>query len=321
MAATPPIKLSDVDSTFLPPTLVGPIFEKSVEASAVMSLAKRVPLSMTAQTSVPVPLDVPTADWVSEGGRKPLSTGGVDVKHMSGKKIAVLIPVSMEVAQSNAAGLWSQLQRDLPTAFARAFDHATIHGLTMKGAAGPFADFLGDTSKEVVLGTASQATGGIWTDFVNGMELLIDDDWDFTGTVADNRVKPKLLKATSTTGEPLFVDTRSSAATSPGMALQGELLGEPLAYSRSVSGKQRRQSTSVDSGLRAIGGDWSQAAFGVGMDITVRISREATYIDEDGGVHSAFQDNLVLLLAEAYYGFVLGDVEAFVRYVATAGAS
>lgn len=321
MAATPPVKLSDVDPTFLPANIVGPIFEKSVEGSAVMSLARRVPLSMSAQTAVPVPLDVPTADWVSEGGRKPLASGGVEIKTMGGKKIAALIPVSMEVVQSNAAGLWSQLQRDLPTAFARAFDMAAIHGLSMKGAAGPFADFLGATSKEVVLGTASQATGGIWTDFVNGMEELIDDDWDFTGTVADNRVKPKLLKATSTTGEPLFVDTRNTSATSTNQALAGELLGEPLAYSRSVSGKQRRQSTSVDSGLRAIGGDWSQAAFGVGMDITVRISRDATYIDEDGGVHSAFQENLVLLLAEAYYGFVLGDEEAFVRYVATAGAS
>ncbi|MBQ1165690.1 phage major capsid protein, partial [Streptomyces sp. A73] len=73
---------------FLPETLVGPIFEKSVEGSAVMSLARRVPLSMTANTAVPVPRDVPTADWVAEGGRKPLSSGGVEVKQMSGKKIA-----------------------------------------------------------------------------------------------------------------------------------------------------------------------------------------------------------------------------------------
>ena len=120
MAATPPIKLSDIDPTFLPETLVGPIFEKSVEQSAVMSLAKRVPLAMTANTAVPVPLDVPTADWVEQAGRKPISTGGVDIKQMTGKKIAVLIPVAMEVADSNAAGLWTQLQRDLPTAFARA---------------------------------------------------------------------------------------------------------------------------------------------------------------------------------------------------------
>lgn len=318
MAHTNPIKLSDVDATFLPPTLVGPIFEKSVEQSAVMSLARRVPLSMSANTAVPVPLDVPTADWVDQAGRKPLSTGGMEIKQMSGKKIAVLIPAAMEVVESNAAGLWTQLQTDLPTAFSRAFDMATIHGRTMKGATGPFADYLAMTTKQVVLGTASQSTGGIWTDLVNGMEQIIDDDWDYTGTVADNRLKPKLLKATTTTGEPIFVDTTQPGT---GAALAGSLVGEPVAYSRSVSGKLRRQSTSVDSGLRGIGGDWSQTAFGVGMEISVKVSREATYIDEDGGVHSAFQENLVLLLAEAYYGFVLGDAEAFVRYVATSGAS
>lgn len=316
--ATNPIKLSDVDATFLPPTLTGPIFEKSVEQSAVMSLARRVPLSMSANTAVPVPLDVPTADWVEQAGRKPLGTGGVDIKQMSGKKIAVLIPVAMEVVQSNAAGLWTQLQSDLPTAFSRAFDRAAIHGKTMKGATGPFPDYLTQTTKAVSLGTTTQANGGIWGDFVAGMGDIVDDDWDYTGTVADNRLKAKLLGATDTTGRPILVDTTQPGT---GAALAGTLVGEPIAYSRSVSGKLRRQSGTVDSGLRAIGGDWSQTAFGVGMDITVRISREATYIDEDGGVHSAFQENLVLLLAEAYYGFVLGDPEAFVKFTGTPSGS
>lgn len=318
MAATPPIKLSDIDSTFLPETLVGPIFEKSVEQSAVMSLAKRVPLAMTANTAVPVPLDVPTADWVEQAGRKPISTGGVDIKQMTGKKIAVLIPVAMEVANSNAAGLWTQLQRDLPTAFSRAFDRAAIHGKTMKGATGPFADYLAMTSKSVSLGGTSQANGGIYGDLVKGMKEVIDDDWDYTGTVLDHRMKPTLLGGTDTTGRPIFVDTTQPGT---GAALAGTLIGEPVAYSRSVSGKLRRQSGTIDTGLRGIGGDWSQTAYGVGMDITVKISREATYIDEDGGVHSAFQENLVLLLAEAYYGFVLGDEEAFVKYLAAGGAS
>jgi HK97 family phage major capsid protein len=314
MAATDPIKLSDVNATFLPPTLTGPIFEKSVEQSAVMSLARRVPLSMSANTAVPVPLDVPTADWVEQAGRKPLGTGGMDIKQMTGKKIAVLIPVAMEVVQSNAAGLWTQLQSDLPTAFSRAFDRAAIHGKTMKGATGPFADYLTQTTKAVSLGTTTQANGGIWGDFVKGMGDIADDDWDYTGTVADHRLKARLLGATDTTGRPILVDTTQPGT---GAALAGTLVGEPIAYSRSVSGKLRRQSGTVDSGLRAIGGDWSQTAYGVGMDITVRISREATYIDEDGGVHSAFQENLVLLLAEAYYGFVLGDAEAFVKFTGT----
>ncbi|MER7053485.1 phage major capsid protein [Streptomyces sp. NPDC017454] len=314
MAVTAPLTLSNVDGALLPRTITAPIFEKSVEASAVMQLARPAPLALDATTSVPIPMDVPVADWVGQAAKKPLSTGGVDVKQMQAKKVAVLIPVAMEVAKTNAGGLYDQLQKDLPTAFARAFDHATIHGKTMKGAAGPFTEYLAATSNSVALGTATQAQGGIWADFVNGMAEVVDSDWDYTGTVADHRLKPSLLLATDTTGRPILVDTQTPGTN---MAAAGTLIGEPLAYSRSVSGKQRRQSTSVDTGLRAIGGDWSQAAYGVGMDITVRISDQATYVDEEGGVHSAFQENLVLILAEAYYGFVLGDADAFVKYTGT----
>ncbi|MCX5537727.1 phage major capsid protein [Streptomyces sp. NBC_00006] len=314
MAATAPLTLSNVDSALLPRTITAPIFEKSVEASAVMQLARPAPLALDATTSVPIPMDVPTADWVGQAARKPLSTGGVDVKQMQAKKVAVLIPVAMEVAKTNAGGLYDQLQKDLPTAFARAFDHATIHGKTMKGATGPFTEYLAATSNSVALGTATQSQGGIWADFVHGMADVVDSDWDYTGTVADHRLKPSLLLATDTTGRPILVDTQTPGTN---MAAAGTLIGEPLAYSRSVSGKQRRQSTSVDTGLRALGGDWSQAAYGVGMDITVRISDQATYVDEEGGVHSAFQENLVLILAEAYYGFVMGDVDAFVKYTGT----
>jgi HK97 family phage major capsid protein len=318
MAVTAPLTLSNVDASLLPRTITAPIFEKSVEASAVMQLARRAPLALDATTSVPIPMDVPTADWVGQAAKKPLSTGGVDVKQMQAKKVAVLIPVAMEVAKTNAGGLFDQLQADLPTAFARAYDHATIHGKTMKGAAGPFTEYLAATSNSVALGTATQAQGGIWADFVNGMAEVVDSDWDYTGTVADHRLKPSLLLATDTTGRPILVDTQTPGTN---MAAAGTLIGEPLAYSRSVSGKQRRQSASVDTGLRAIGGDWSQAAYGVGMDITVRISDQATYVDEEGGVHSAFQENLVLILAEAYYGFVMGDVDAFVKFTGTPSGS
>jgi hypothetical protein len=131
-------------------------------------------------------------------------------------------------------------------------------------------------------------------------------------------LKPKLLLSTDTTGRPIFVDTTTGGIDAAG---GGTLIGEPLAYSRGVSGKLIRQSGLADTGLRAIGGDWSQCAYGVGMDITVRVSTEATYIDEDGVVHSAFQENLVLLLAEAYFGFVCGDVNAFVAYLGTPSAT
>ncbi|MFG3046229.1 phage major capsid protein [Streptomyces sp. NPDC048241] len=318
MAATAPLTLSSVNAALLPRTVTAPIFEKSVEASAIMALARQAPLALDATTSVPIPMDVPTADWVGQAAKKPLSTGGVDVKQMQAKKVAVLIPVAMEVAKTNAGGLFDQLQADLPTAFARAFDHAAIHGKTMKGATGPFSEYLAATSNSVALGTTARNQGGVWADLVDGMALVIDGDWDYTGTVADPRLKPTLLRATDANGQPILVEPRT-----PGndQAAAGTLLSEPLAYSRGVSGKQRRQSTSSDTGLRAIGGDWTQAAYGVGMDITVRLSDQATYVDEEGGVHSAFQENLVLILAEAYYGFVMGDADAFVKFTGTPSGS
>lgn len=312
MVATPPVTLAGIPSGLLPPQITGPIFTKATEQSAVMQLARRVPLSLDATTAVPVPLDVPLADWVEQAGRKPISTSGLDIKQMTGKKVATLIPVAEEVAMTNAAGLYDQLEQDLPTALARAFDTAAVHGKTMKGATGPFADYLALTAHSVTLGTATQATGGIWADLVTGMAEVVDDDWDFTGFVADPRLKPQLLLATDTVGRPILVDT---VGPNSGTAMGGNLIGSPVAYSRGVSGKLRRQSTSVDSGLRAIGGDFSQCAFGVGMEITIKISKEATYVDEDGGVHSAFQENLVLLLAEAVFGYVQGEANAFVKYI------
>ena len=72
----------------------------------------------------------------------------------------------------------------------------------------------------------------------------------------------------------------------------------------------------TDTNLRAIGGDWSQCAYGVGMDISIKVSDSASYVDELGVTHSAFQENLVLLLVEAYYGFVKSDAAAaWVAYV------
>lgn len=318
MPTTAPTTLAGIPGGLLPPTITGPIFTKATETSTVMQMARPVPLAMDATTSIPVPLDIPTADWVSEGGSKPLGSGGVGVKEMTGKKVSTLVPVSEEVARTNAAGLYTQLQNDLPTAIARAFDTAAIHGKSMKGATGPFADYLAMTTKSITLGTATKADGGLWADLVSGMALIADDDWDFNGFVADKRLKPQLLLATDAQGRPIFVDSTTGG---PDAAGNGTLIGEPLAYGAGISGKYRRQSASTDSGLRAIGGDWSQCAYGVGMDITIKVSTEATYIDEAGTVHSAFQENLVLLLVEAYFGFVLGDPEAFVKYTGTPGGS
>lgn len=399
-------QLSSVSSTLLPPTITGPIFEKTNELSAVQQLARKVPLSISANTAIPVSMDIPAAGWVSEGGQKPVGSGAVGVKTMVGKKVALLVPVSDEVARTNPAGLYSQLQQDLPTAIARAFDYAAIHGKDLRtGGAGPFSDYLTKGASSVELGTAAASAGGMYTDLVNGEKVVVDAGYDFTGFAADPRLKPSLKLNVDTTGRPLWVDAPQQGINA------GTLIGYPAAYNRGVSGSYLRsgsrvqvvtitgtptggtftlaiggavtaplaynaassavqtavrglgkpfeaatvsgsaggpytitlspvggaagqivangsaltggtspsvvvaQSPDMDSNLRAIGGDWSQAAWGQGMDITIKVSDSASYVDEAGVTHSAFQENLVLLLVEAYYGFVKSDaVGAFVAY-------
>jgi len=406
-------QLSNVAPLLLPPTITGPIFRKATESSAVQQLARRVPLSVNAQTAIPVPMDAPEADWVAEGGSKPVGGAAIGVKTMTGKKVALLLPVSQEVAMTNPAGLYDQLQQDLPTALARAFDFAAIHGKSRKtGGAGPFADYLLKTPNSVELGTAAQNAGGMYTDLVSGEELVVDKNYDFSGFAADPRLRPTLKKQTDTQGRPLWVDNDPTSGFNG-----GTLIGYPAAYNRGVSGSYRysgdkvqtitvngsptggtftlsmggyttapiaynadaatiqaalraigagspfggspaagvtvtgsgpftatfattgaagpltadgsaltggtspsvttaQASTSpnLDTKVRAVGGDFTQCAYGVGMDISIRVSNEASYVDDGGTTHSAFQENLVLLLCEAYYGFVVGDENAFVVY-------
>jgi len=405
------VQLSSTNSNLLPPEITGPIFAKASEESAVMSLARRVPLSVSAQTAIPVPMDVPVAGWVAEGAHKPVSEVGVGVKLMTGKKVALLVPVSDEVVMTNPGGLLDQLEADLPTAIARAFDQAAITGRDGRtGGAGPFAEYLSQTPNSVALGTASQSTGGLYADIVNGAGKVVDKNFDFTGIAADPRFKIDTMLQTDTQGRPLFNDANAAGG------IGGTLAGFPTSFGKGVSGKYWRSGDTVqvvtingtptggtfvlssggnnttqaynaaaatiqtavrawgsiysgvtvagsaggpytitfpttgsvapaaapftvdqrlltggtaatanatiatsgtasgtDSLLRGIGGDWSQAAWGQGMQLTVKRSNEANYFDGTNW-HSAFAENLTLFLVEAYYGFVVGDKNAFVAY-------
>lgn len=299
-----------VPSQLLPRTLTSNIFDKATELSAIMRLGRQVPLSLAAETTIPFLGDVPEAQWINEGQRKPLANTNVSVKQMSGKKVAVMIAASEEMVRTNPAGLWTQLQQDLPTALARAFDFAAIHGTTVSGAPGPFGltNHLTATSNYVKLGTNLAAAGGTYADLVNAYALVADGDYDFDGWLADPRLRPSLLLSVDANGRPIWVDNVASASP----ALNSSLIGFPVAQTKGVSGKVNRQAGTSDSKIRAIGGDFSQCVWGQGMDITIKSSDTASFVDSNGVVHSAFQENLVLVLAEAYFGFFVNDNDAFV---------
>ena len=74
--------------------------------------------------------------------------------------------------------------------------------------------------------------------------------------------------------------------------------------------------TSSPRGTVGFGGDWTQAAWGAVGGISYRISTEAP-VTINGSLVSLFENNLVAILAEAEYGFLVNDMDAFTKLTNT----
>lgn len=293
MAITAPTKLSDF-SGFLTREQSGPIFERAARSSVVQQLVREIPLGANGK-SVPVVTGKMSAGWVAEGAQKPASKGSMSLKNIDPKKIAAIAVVSAEVVRSNPGDYMNAIRDQVGEAFGRAFDAAALHGTSS-----PFSTNIGSTTKAVTLGTATAANGGVHADIVSSLSLLTADGKRLNGFALDEVVEPLLLNAVDTTGRPLYIDTplsETSAAVRPGRLLgRGSYLVNEIASGDTVG----------------FAGDWTQAAWGVVGGISYKVSTEAT-VTIDGELVSLFENNLVAVLAEAEYGFLVNDPESFVK--------
>lgn len=310
MAVTAATSLSDF-SGFLTRAQSQAIFEKAARSSVVQRLAREIPLSFNGQ-SIPVVTGRLVAGWVSEAAKKPASSGAMSLKTMDPKKLAVVAVVSSEVVRANPGGYMQVIQNQIGEAFALAFDKAALYdqgpaAYGSEGAAGggPFATNLGSTTNAVEIGTGTD----IFADFVSGLSLVLADGFPTTGYALDDRMEPLLLSARDGNDRPLFVDSITDNGAIPfgtGDLRTGRLLGRPA-----VMGGGVYSGTTDD--VEAIGGDWSQAAWGVVGGINYALSTEAT-VTINGALVSLWENNLVAVRAEAEYGFLVNDTNAFVKF-------
>jgi HK97 family phage major capsid protein len=284
-------------SGFLNPEMSAPIFDQARKQSVVQQLARQIPLGISGQ-SIPYSATKPVAGWVAEAGTKPATSGSMALETMTPKKLSAIIVMSAEVARANPGNFAQVVRDDLAEAFAVAFDAATLHGTST-----PFAHYIDETTKTVEIGTAAASAGSVYADLNAGLKLLVDDGKRGTGFAFDVRAEPVLNAAVDTTGRPLFVDTPLTE-TNPTVR-PGRVLGRPAFLGETVYG----------SGDSTVGylGDWSKCAWGVVGGITYKVSDTAP-VTINGSLVSAFEKNLIAVLAEAEYGFVCHDTAAFVQY-------
>lgn len=315
MAITAATLRSDF-SGFLPAEIAGPIFERAARMSVVQQLATQVPLGAEGK-SIPVVTGRPTAGWVAEGATKPATKGTMTLKTMTPKKLAAIAVVSDEVVRANPGTYVTTLREELASAFAIAFDYASLHNLGGDGTGtGPFATYIDQTTKSNELGANSQANGGIYKDLVDSMaEIIGTSDASgrkrkVTGFALDDQMEVRLLGSVDTTGRPLWVDLPADEFSNA-LSRPGSLLGRRSFMGEGVADPNNK--------ILGYAGEWMQAAWGVVGGINYSISNQAT-VTINGSLTSLWENNLVAIRAEAEYGFLVNDVDAFIQLRNDAGS-
>lgn len=310
MAITAPTLRSDFDAKFLPPELSAPIFEHAAKISVAQRLAQQVQLGLNGK-AIPVVTGRMSAGWVDEGAKKPASKGAVSLKTITPKKLATIAVVSEEVVRADPANYMSLIRSQAAEAFALAFDAAAFHGTST-----PFSTYLDQTTKAVELGSHTTAQGGVYQDVVDALRLLANDGKRLNGFALDNVVEPILLGQVDANGRPVFIDTPLDETTAAQFSNDSAQPAQPGRLIGRNSWMNEGVATANLTSVVGYAGDWTQAAWGVVGGISYRVSTEAT-VTIDGELVSLFENNLVAVLMEAEYGWLVNDVAAFVKLTNT----
>jgi HK97 family phage major capsid protein len=285
----------------MPREVVQDIFSVAERQSVIQQIAQRQPLSGTGAV-IPVITGTPSAGWVSEGGRKPVSDITLGSKLLEPKKLAVIVPFSKEYLRDTTIDLLGILRPKIAEAFAISFDAAAI-----KGTSTPFADFIYETTNEEdTAPLLTAAEGGLHQHLVNAIGKVADEGKSYRVSqwVFDDTFEVNILGARDSQGRPLFLEN----TTTDGGPV-GRILGRPVRYTNQAA-------TGATENNRGFGVDASQMAYGISQDIVYDISNQASIELADGPpatVLHLWQNNLVALLAETELAFVMNDVQAAVR--------
>lgn len=275
----------------LPLELSNEIWQKARQSSAVMQLARKIPLAGSG-VSVPMITGDPVAQYVGETGVKPLSRATVSNKTVTPYKIAVIQPFSNEFARDMNA-LYEAIVERMPEAIGTAFDKEVFHSTTVRTG----MDRLSTAQDLVVDGTNTYA------DLVAVDTAIASANGVLNGWVFSPKGRGVLLGASDSTGRPLFLN---NLQTEGGI---GSLLGSPVVLNTNV---YKADAAGDDGEVIGYAGDWTSAVYGTVEGIKLRTSTDATLTDGGGSIN-LFEQNMFAVLAEIEIGFGVKDINHFVK--------
>jgi HK97 family phage major capsid protein len=286
-------------SGYLEPILAQDYFAEIEKTSVVQQIARKIPLGPTG-VRIPHWTGDVTAKWVGEGDQKPVTKGDMVKQDIVPHKIATIFAASSEVVRVNPANYLNTMRQKVAEAIAVAFDAAVLHGTNS-----PFGANVAQTTKSVKLSGATAADTA-YTSLNAGLQLLVDANKKWNGTLFDNQAEPVINAAVDASKRPLFIEATYTDINSPFRS--GRVLGRPTFLSDHVTNA---------TNILGFMGDWQQVVWGQIGGISYDVSDQATLdmsANGDGsGLVSLWQNNLVAVRVEAEFGVLVNDPASFVK--------
>lgn len=264
----------------LPSDISAEILQKAQEQSAIMKLARQIPLPGRGVT-IPVITGDPEAAWVDETGLKPVSNPTLSQKLMQAYKLAVIVPFSDEFRR-DLNNLYSQLVNRLPGALAAKFDATVLGNDTAPGA--NFDTFANCTAQLLAANGEYAALVAADTDIATNGGIL-------NGFVLSPQGKGVLLAATDGNDRPLFINSVAEGAIPMILGARTEMC--KAAY---------KDGSATAPDVLGAAGDWTQAVYGTVEGVQISFADQASLTINSQQVN-LWEHNMFAVRAEIEVGF------------------
>ena len=279
----------------LPAEVSREILQKTQQASAVMQMARQIPLPGLGAV-IPVITSDPAAAWVTETNEKPVSNPGLSTKNMQAYQLAVIVPFSRQFRR-DADALYNAIVERLPLALAQKFDATVIGAVDAPGE--NFDTFANATAQALVPGAGETVYGNL----VAAYGDIAAQGGSMDGIAISPVGMGLLLGATGSDDRPIF----NSAAD----AAIARILGARTVESRGMykAGAAGVGTAAGTPAIVGVAGDWTQAMWGTVGGVDISISEESTLTIGTQQIN-LWQRNMFAVRAEIEVGF-RADVNCF----------
>lgn len=249
----------------VPEPVAAEVIKQMPQASTVLSLARRVPMS-TKTNRQPVLSTLPEAYFVNgDTGMKQTDKAEWENVTLVAEELAVIVPVPEAYLDDAQIPIWDEVRPIIVEAFGRKIDRACLFGQSKPSTWGAAVVPGAAGAGNIVL----EGTGDDLAEEVAQLGQDLDEDgFEVTGFASSAGLRWRLRRLRDGDGAPIY--------SHPSEAGPATLYGLPLGES-----KNGGFDTSIAT---VIAGDWSKAIVGLRQDITFKIFTEGVISDDEGKV-------------------------------------